>query len=143
MAAIDLALWDIKGKALRAPVYELLGGARRDAVRCYATHPLGTTRDGTPALLNRKFVESDVRIVTGFIEPHFFAGFSGGPKALMPGVAHVETVMSNHGAQHIGDPTATFGTVQHAIDDQLVFGDVVLFAEDRGFFRAAGTLHFG
>src|SRR5215831_10552328 len=36
---------------------------------------LGTTRDGTPALLNRTFVNADVRIVTGFIEPHFFAGF--------------------------------------------------------------------
>ncbi|MBV9404284.1 MAG: mandelate racemase/muconate lactonizing enzyme family protein [Acidobacteriaceae bacterium] len=43
MAAIDLALWDIKGKALQLPVYELLGGARRREVRCYATHPLGTT----------------------------------------------------------------------------------------------------
>jgi len=41
---------------------------------------LGTTRDGTPALLNRHAIEADLRIVTGFIEPHFFAGFSGGPK---------------------------------------------------------------
>ena len=70
---------------------------------------LGTTRTGTPAWINREAVEADVRILTGFIEPHFFAGFSGGPKALMPGVAHVETVMSNHGAHHIGDARATFG----------------------------------
>jgi len=70
---------------------------------------LGTTKTGTPAWINRLAVEADVRILTGFIEPHFFAGFSGGPKALMPGVAHVETVMSNHGAHHIGDPNATFG----------------------------------
>ena len=70
---------------------------------------LGTTKTGTPAWINRHAVEADVRILTGFIEPHFFAGFSGGPKALMPGVAHVETVMSNHGAAHIGDPNATFG----------------------------------
>jgi L-rhamnonate dehydratase len=41
MAAIDLALWDIKGKALARPVHELLGGARRRQLRCYATHPLG------------------------------------------------------------------------------------------------------
>jgi nickel-dependent lactate racemase len=54
-------------------------------------------------------VEADVRIVTGFIEPHFFAGFSGGPKGIMPGVAHLETVMSNHGAQNIGSPMASFG----------------------------------
>jgi nickel-dependent lactate racemase len=45
----------------------------------------------------------------GFIEPHFFAGFSGGPKALMPGVAHLETVMSNHGVDHLNDPRSTFG----------------------------------
>jgi lactate racemase len=69
----------------------------------------GTTRDGTPALLNRRFVEADVRIVTGFIEPHFFAGFSGGPKGIMPGLAGLKTVMSNHGAKNLSDPNAAFG----------------------------------
>ena len=73
---------------------------------------LGTTRDGTPALLNRHFVEADVRIVTGFIEPHFFAGFSGGPKGIMPGVAGLRTVMSNHGVSNLNDPNATFGITQ-------------------------------
>lgn len=72
----------------------------------------GKTRDGTPALLNRHLVEADVRIVTGFIEPHFFAGFSGGPKGIMPGVAGLSTVMSNHGARNIGDPKATFGITE-------------------------------
>src|SRR5262249_27517843 len=43
MAAIDIALWDIKGKALGKPVHELLGGARRDKLAIYATHPLGAT----------------------------------------------------------------------------------------------------
>lgn len=76
----------------------------------HAAHvQLGTTRDGTPALINRHVVEADVRIVTGFIEPHFFAGFSGGIKGIMPGTAALETVMSNHGAKNIGDPSATFG----------------------------------
>jgi nickel-dependent lactate racemase len=70
---------------------------------------LGATRDGAPALLNRHAVEADVRIVTGFIEPHFFAGFSGGVKGIMPGVAGLKTVMSNHGARNIGDASATFG----------------------------------
>ncbi len=69
----------------------------------------GTTRDGTPALINRHAVEADLRIVTGFIEPHFFAGFSGGPKGIMPGVAALETVMSNHGAENIAATNATFG----------------------------------
>jgi L-alanine-DL-glutamate epimerase-like enolase superfamily enzyme len=47
MAAVDLALWDIKGKALKVPVCDLLGGARRRALPCYATRPLGSTIDET------------------------------------------------------------------------------------------------
>lgn len=70
---------------------------------------VGRMRDGTPALINRHVVEADVRIITGFIEPHFFAGFSGGPKGIMPGTAGLQTVMSNHNAKNIGDPQATFG----------------------------------
>lgn len=73
---------------------------------------LGTTRDGTPSLINRHFVEADVRIVTGFIEPHFFAGFSGGPKGIMPGLAGLKTVMSNHGAANIAHPNSTFGVTR-------------------------------
>ena len=76
----------------------------------YEAHvQLGTTRDGTPALINRHAVEADLRIVTGFIEPHFFAGFSGGPKGIMPGVAALETVLSNHSAENIASKNATFG----------------------------------
>lgn len=73
---------------------------------------VGVTRHGAPALLNRLAVEADWRIVTGFIEPHFFAGFSGGPKGIMPGVAGLKTVMSNHGAMHIGNPQAAFGITE-------------------------------
>ena len=47
MAALDIALWDIKGKAAGQPVHELLGGARRKSVRAYASHPLGRTLDDT------------------------------------------------------------------------------------------------
>ena len=72
----------------------------------------GTTVDGTPALINRHIVDADLRIITGFIEPHFFAGFSGGVKGIMPGCAGLETVMSNHGAKNIGDPQATFGITE-------------------------------
>lgn len=82
--------------------------------------PLGVTRDGKPALLNRHLVEADVRIITGFIEPHLFAGFSGGPKGIMPGVAGLETVMSNHGARNIADPSSTFGvTVGNPIWEEM------------------------
>jgi nickel-dependent lactate racemase len=72
----------------------------------------GTTKDGTPALINRHLAHADVRIITGFIEPHFFAGFSGGPKGIMPGCAALQTVMSNHGVHNIGDPRAAFGITE-------------------------------
>ncbi|MFA6564438.1 MAG: nickel-dependent lactate racemase [Verrucomicrobiia bacterium] len=70
---------------------------------------LGVTRTGNEILLNRHLVEADVRIITGFIEPHFFAGFSGGPKGVMPGVAGQHTVERNHGAAMIGHPNSTWG----------------------------------
>ena len=72
----------------------------------------GTTHDGTPALINKHLAGADVRIITGFIEPHFFAGFSGGIKGIMPGCAGLETVMSNHGYKNIGSPKATFGITE-------------------------------
>jgi nickel-dependent lactate racemase len=73
---------------------------------------VGTTRAGGPALINRRLVEADVRISTGFIEPHFFAGFSGGPKGIMPGVAGLRTVLQNHSGVNLSNPQATFGVLE-------------------------------
>jgi len=64
--------------------------------------------DGTPVLLQREYVEADVRIVTGFVEPHFFAGFSGGPKAVCPGVAATTTILEAHHPHRIADAASTF-----------------------------------
>ncbi len=66
----------------------------------------------TPALVESAFLDQDVRITTGFIEPHFFAGFSGGPKMVAPGLAAIETVLDLHSAARIGDPCATWGVTQ-------------------------------
>ncbi len=66
----------------------------------------------TPALVMADFLDQDVRITTGFIEPHFFAGFSGGPKMVAPGLAAVETVLDLHSAARIGDPHATWGVTE-------------------------------
>src|SRR5260370_3730631 len=73
---------------------------------------VGMTRTGRPALINKHAVEADVRIATGFIEPHFFAGFSGGPKGKMPAVAGSKTMMQNHSGVNLGSPNATFGVLQ-------------------------------
>jgi nickel-dependent lactate racemase len=64
--------------------------------------------DGVAVRLQREYVEADVRIVTGFVEPHFFAGFSGGPKAVCPGLAATETILEAHHPRRIADERATF-----------------------------------
>ena len=70
---------------------------------------LGKTHLGHEIWINRALMDCDIKILTGFIEPHFFAGFSGGGKALMPGMAGLETVLGNHSAQNIAHPNATWG----------------------------------
>jgi len=67
---------------------------------------------GTPAMLQSDFIEQDVRITTGFIEPHFFAGFSGGPKMVAPGLGSIETVLDLHSATRIGHPQAKWGVIE-------------------------------
>ena len=70
---------------------------------------MGVTSRGHDIWLNREIAACDVKVLTGFIEPHFFAGFSGGGKALMPGMAGQRTVLGNHDAGMIADPNATWG----------------------------------
>jgi nickel-dependent lactate racemase len=74
--------------------------------------PLGKTSLGHPVRINRTYLEADVRILTGFIEPHFFAGFSGGPKAILPSLAGAESVFTNHGYAMIANPNATWGITE-------------------------------
>ncbi|WUH89575.1 nickel-dependent lactate racemase [Streptomyces sp. NBC_00433] len=73
---------------------------------------MGTHGDGVPVWLDKEWVEADVRITTGFVEPHFFAGFSGGPKLVAPGLAALETVLVLHDAARIGSPRATWGVTR-------------------------------
>ena len=70
---------------------------------------LGLTRQGHPVWINAELAKCDLKILTGFIEPHFFAGFSGGGKAVMPGMAGLDTIMANHCAANIAHPQATWG----------------------------------
>ncbi len=70
---------------------------------------VGTTTSGKRIMLNKEILDNDLRILTGFIEPHFFAGFSGGGKALMPGMASLETVRQNHAIRNLHHPNARWG----------------------------------
>jgi len=74
-----------------------------------AHEPVGTTRSGNPVRVLRAYLECDFRIWTGFIEPHFFAGFSGGPKACVPGLADLGTILRNHSTANIDSPDAAWG----------------------------------
>ena len=73
---------------------------------------LGQTSFGHPVRLNRTLLEADFKILTGFIEPHFFAGFSGGPKGVLPALAGAESVLTNHGYSMIGHPKSTWGVCE-------------------------------
>ncbi|MGB2866070.1 MAG: nickel-dependent lactate racemase, partial [Sedimentisphaerales bacterium] len=69
----------------------------------------GTTVSGNEIWLHKAYLDCDTRILTGFIEPHFFAGFSGGGKAVMPGLALLDTILANHSVNNIDNPKATWG----------------------------------
>ena len=67
---------------------------------------LGRTSSGIPILLDRRFVEADIKIAVGLVEPHFMAGYSGGRKVVVPGVAHMDTILKLHNAHILGHPKA-------------------------------------
>ena len=73
----------------------------------------GTTTDGRPVWFNRHYVEADRRIVMGFIEPHFMAGFSGGYKGVFPAIADLDAIKHYHRAQVIADPLSTWGVLKN------------------------------
>ena len=73
---------------------------------------LGVSRFGNEVWVNKDFIHAKVKILTGFIEPHFFAGFSGGPKAVLLGVGAFESILRNHSAPMIGNPRATWGVTE-------------------------------
>jgi len=67
---------------------------------------------GRMVRVHRAYVEASVRILTGFVEPHFFAGFSGGPKAVLPGIADIDAILDNHGAAMLSHPKATWAITE-------------------------------
>ena len=73
---------------------------------------IGTTTGGNEIYIHSEFLDCDVKILTGFIEPHFFAGYSGGGKAIMPGLALLKTVQYNHRAAHMDHSKARWGVTE-------------------------------
>ena len=73
---------------------------------------LGEVEPHVPVWLNRHWVDADIRVTTGFVEPHFFAGFSGGPKLVAPGLAGFKTTMRLHDAEMIASPNARWGVTE-------------------------------
>ena len=110
---------------------------------------LGKLPSGGNLFINRLAAEADLLVAEGFIEPHFFAGFSGGRKSVLPGIASRETVMYNHNAGFIAHPKARTGVVDgNPIHEDMLFAaraaklafvvNVVIDAAHEPIFSVAG-----
>ena len=86
---------------------------------------LGTLPSGGKLLINKIAIDTDLLIAEGFIEAHFFAGFSGGRKAILPGIASATTVMANHCSEFIASPHARTGI----LEDNPIHRDMLYAAQ--------------
>lgn len=89
---------------------------------------IGVSPDGNHIELNRIACEADLLIAEGFIEPHFFAGFSGGRKSVLPGIAARSSIMYNHCAYNIGNPHSAMGI----LDGNPIHQDMIFAANASG-----------
>ena len=112
---------------------------------------IGTLPSGGQCVINRLAWEADLLCAEGFIEPHFFAGFSGGRKSVLPGVAGRQTVLANHCSEFIAAPHARTGILEHnpshqdmlwaAREARLAFiVNVVINAQKEAIFAVAGNM---
>ena len=110
---------------------------------------VGTLPSGSECEVNKIAVEADLLVAEGFIEPHFFAGFSGGRKSVLPGVAGRGTVLGNHCSEFISDKNARTGILENnPIHNDMLWAakaaklqyivNVVLNAEKQVIFAVAG-----
>jgi len=107
---------------------ELLGGkvfeeaqiVNHDASKTDELTYLGETSWGTPLWVNSRLFEVDLRIGIGTVEPHFFAGYSGGGKIILPGVSGVETIYRNHSYAMINHPGSRLGV----LDKNIIYRDI-------------------
>jgi len=73
---------------------------------------VGEVGDGIPAYVNKHYVEAELKILTGFIEPHMWAGFSGGRKSILPGISSVQTLEFMHGPEMVAHPKTAYGVLE-------------------------------
>jgi len=73
---------------------------------------VGHIGDGVPALVNKNYLEADLKILTGFIEPHMWAGFSGGRKSILPGISSIKTLEFMHGPEMVAHPQTRYGVLK-------------------------------
>lgn len=97
---------------------------------------VGVTSQGTRIRLDRRFVEAELRIATGLVEPHFMAGYSGGRKVIAPGIAHAETITTFHSARFMENPLATMGR----LDDNPLHKDQLEVVAQLGGALAMNTV---
>ncbi|MFZ5916785.1 MAG: nickel-dependent lactate racemase [Chloroflexota bacterium] len=90
-------------------VYENYAIIQHDAFDPGSLTHMGRSSFGHEVWINSAYLQADVKILTGFIEPHLFAGFSGGPKAVLPGLAGERAVLGNHDFGMVAHPQATWG----------------------------------
>ena len=89
--------------------YRIINHRGRDL----STHRyLGETGRGTPVYIDERYLGAEVKILTGLIEPHFMAGYSGGMKSVCPGLAHMDTVRAIHGPHLLEDERASSGVIE-------------------------------
>ncbi len=112
---------------------------------------LGKLPSGGDLIINRLAAEADLLVAEGFIEPHFFAGFSGGRKSILPGIASRKTVIYNHNGQFIDSPRARTGIVDgNPIHNDMLYAaraarlafvvNVVINSEKDAIFAVAGDV---
>jgi len=124
LAGLRVALFVATGShrpCTPAELEEMLGADIRNAVEVVqhdARRPeqhrrVGTLPDsGGPVELNARFLDQDLRLTLGLVEPHFFAGFSGGPKMVAPGLASLETILDLHSPPRVSDRRADWAAVE-------------------------------
>ncbi|MHB8319415.1 MAG: nickel-dependent lactate racemase family protein [Acidimicrobiales bacterium] len=123
-AATDEELLDLTGP-------EIFGAYRiHQHVADSSDHKLVGDVDGFPVYLDSRYVDADVRICTGFVEPHFFAGYSGGLKAVCPGLALTETILEAHSTSRVRDKRATWKQLDGNPVHEFIRSAATLLAPD-------------